>query len=202
MTNVNNKIIGVGEIGNSHFAINNQSSGVIDGNGTAVHLELAANVTNAGLIEGTTSQGLFIDSGHPHKLRDHRSAWHQRLGGDHQRNRHQRHEESSDSRFRQWGAGGSRTETISGGTLKTSAGGTIAARFGTLSGVTIAPSSLIEVTNVTLSGGTIGAGAVVETNGGAVFVGGTVSNGGTLFANSAGDEVAIMPAPWSTAASP
>jgi hypothetical protein len=28
LTNVNNKIIGVGEIGNSHFAINNQSSGV------------------------------------------------------------------------------------------------------------------------------------------------------------------------------
>ena len=56
---MNNKIIGAGEIGNSHFAINNQSSGVINGNGTAVHLELAANVTSAGLIEGTTSQGLF-----------------------------------------------------------------------------------------------------------------------------------------------
>jgi hypothetical protein len=75
--------------------------------------------------------------------------------------------------------------------LKTSAGGTIAARFATLSGVTIAPSSLIEVTNGSLSGGTIGAGAVVETSGGTAFVFGTVSNGGTLFANSAGDEVAI-----------
>ena len=61
-----------------------------------------------------------------------------------------------------------------------------------MSGVTIAPSSLIEVTNGSLSGGTIGAGAVVETSGGAVFVAGTVSNGGTLFANSAGDEVSIM----------
>ena len=59
LTNVNNKIIGVGEIGNSHFAINNQSSGVINGNGTVFHMELAANVTNAGLIEGTTSQGLL-----------------------------------------------------------------------------------------------------------------------------------------------
>ena len=60
LTNVNNKNIGVGEIGNSHFAINNQSSGVINGNGTVFHMELAANVTNAGLIEGTTSQGLLI----------------------------------------------------------------------------------------------------------------------------------------------
>ena len=83
LTNVNNKIIGVGEIGDSHFTINNQSSGVIDGNGTAIRLELVANVTNAGLIEGTTSQGLFIDSAHPHKLRDHRGAWHQRIGCDH-----------------------------------------------------------------------------------------------------------------------
>jgi subtilase family serine protease len=33
---------------------------VINGNGTAFQMELAANVTNAGLIEGTTSQGLFI----------------------------------------------------------------------------------------------------------------------------------------------
>jgi hypothetical protein len=62
LTNVNNKIVGVGKLGNSNFAINNQSSGVINGNGTgSQHLELAANVTNAGLIEGTTSQGLFID---------------------------------------------------------------------------------------------------------------------------------------------
>jgi hypothetical protein len=63
LTNVNNKIIGAGEIGDSHFTINNQSSGVIDGNGTAIRLELVGSVTNAGTIEGTTSQGLFIDSG-------------------------------------------------------------------------------------------------------------------------------------------
>ena len=82
-------------------------------------------------------------------------------------------------------------ETIVGGTLKTSAGGTIAAQFGAVSGVTIAASSLIEVNNVIFSGGTIGAGAVVETSGGNVVVSGTVSNGGTLFANSAGDQVSI-----------
>jgi hypothetical protein len=83
-------------------------------------------------------------------------------------------------------------ETISGGTLKTSAGGTIAAQFGTLSGVTIAPSSLIEV-NGSFSGGTIGAGAVVETGGGTALFFGTVSNGGTLFAKSASDGVVITP---------
>ena len=82
-------------------------------------------------------------------------------------------------------------ETIVGGTLKTSAGGTSAAQFGAVSGVTIAASSLIEVNNVIFSGGTIGAGAVVESSGGNVVVSGTVSNGGTLFANSAGDQVSI-----------
>ena len=60
-----------------------------------------------------------------------------------------------------------------------------------MSGVTIAASSLIEVNNVIFSGGTIGAGAVVETSGGNVVVSGSVSNGGTLFANSAGDQVSI-----------
>jgi hypothetical protein len=61
-----------------------------------------------------------------------------------------------------------------------------------LSGVTIAPSSLIEV-NGSFSGGTIGAGAVVETGGGTALVFGTVSNGGTLFAKSASDGVVITP---------
>jgi hypothetical protein len=85
--------------------------------------------------------------------------------------------------------------TVSGGTLKTSAGGQITA-FGanTLSGVTLAASSLIEVTNdgsLTLEGGTIGAGAVIETNTADVFVSGAVSNGGTLFARALGDLVEI-----------
>ena len=123
LTNVNNKIIGTGEIGSSHFAINNQSSGVINGNGIAVNMELVANVTNAGLIEGTTSQGLLIEVSHPHQLRDHRGVRHQRIGGDHQRNRHQFHGERSDSRFRQWCSGEARsrddrrryTENFSGG---------------------------------------------------------------------------------------
>jgi autotransporter passenger strand-loop-strand repeat protein len=192
LTNVNNKIIGVGEIGNSHFAINNQSSGVINGNGTVFHMELAANVTNAGLIEGTTSQGLLIDSA---TLTNSGTVAALGTSASVMIINETVINATTKALILASGNGAQvdlELETISGGTLKTSAGGTIAARFGTLSGVTIAPSSLIEVTNGSLSGGTIGAGAVVETSGGAVFVAGTVSNGGTLFANSAGDEVSIM----------
>jgi hypothetical protein len=88
--------------------------------------------------------------------------------------------------------------TVNGGTLKTSAGGEIAATGpDVLNGVTIAASSLIEVDSVVLrvSGGTIGAGAVIETNGGGfggtAIVSGTVTNGGTLFAQDLGDLVEI-----------
>ena len=88
--------------------------------------------------------------------------------------------------------------TVNGGTLKTSAGGEIAATGpDVLNGVTIAAFSLIEVDSVVLrvSGGTIGAGAVIETNGGGfggtAIVSGTVTNGGTLFAQDLGDLVEI-----------
>ena len=147
-------------------------------------MELVANVTNAGLIEGTTSHGLFIidsasltNSGTVAALGTSASVL---IINETVINA------TTKALILASGNGAQvdlELETISGGTLKTSAGGTIAARFGTLSGVTIAPSSLIEVTNGTLSGGTIGAGAVVETSGGTVVVIGTVSNGGTLFAN-------------------
>ena len=148
LTNVNNKIIGVGEIGDSHFAINNQSSGVINGNGTAFHMELAANVTNAGLIEGTTSQGLFITSQPPSQT----PGPSRRLAPAHRSMIINETVINATAKALILASGNGaqvelEIETISGGTLKTSAGGTIAARFGTLSGVTIAPSSLIEVTN-------------------------------------------------------
>jgi hypothetical protein len=44
---------------------------------------------------------------------------------------------------------------------------------------------------LTVSGGTIGAGAVIETNGGTAIMSGTVTNGGTLFASAAGSVVEI-----------
>jgi autotransporter passenger strand-loop-strand repeat protein len=57
LTNVNDKIVGVGELGGD---VVNEAGGVIDGNGsdTTGQLDISATVTNAGLIEGTTSQGL------------------------------------------------------------------------------------------------------------------------------------------------
>jgi autotransporter passenger strand-loop-strand repeat protein len=191
LTNVNNKIIGAGEIGDSHFTINNQSSGVINGNGTAIRLELVANVTNAGLIEGTTSQGLFIDSA---TLINSGTIAALGTGASVVITNETVINSNPKALILASGNGAQVKlvgETIVGGTLKTSAGGTIAAQFGAVSGVTIAASSLIEVNNVIFSGGTIGAGAVVETSGGNVVVSGTVSNGGTLFANSAGDQVSI-----------
>ena len=192
LTNVNNRIVGEGGLGEpgSAITINNQSSGVIDGNGTMFQLDIVASVTNAGLIEGTTSRGLFIH-GVPSLTNSGTIA---ALGtgalvqimGETVIGATTKALILASGNGAQVDLDG---ETISGGTLKTSAGGTIAAQFDTLlSGVTIAPSSLIEV-NGSFSGGTIGAGAVVETGGGTALVFGTVSNGGTLFAKSASDGV-------------
>ena len=86
---------------------------------------------------------------------------------------------------------------VDGGSLKTSAAGDIAfvSAGNILSGATIATSSLIEVNNagaLRVSGGTIGAGATLETLGdGSVIVTGTVTNGGTLFANGSGSLIEI-----------
>jgi hypothetical protein len=76
----------------------------------------------------------------------------------------------------------------------------LAVGYAALIGVGIAASSLIDVDTaggiVTLNGGTIGTGAIIETtntDGCDIFVtGGTVTNGGTLFANSAGTELVIF----------
>jgi hypothetical protein len=85
--------------------------------------------------------------------------------------------------------------TISGGTLKSSAGGQISAfNSNTLAGVTIAASSfLVDINDglLTLKSGTIGAGAIIETSGGTAIVSGTVTNGGTLFASATGDLIEI-----------
>src|SRR5262249_6747322 len=61
LTNVNDKIVGDGALGGdlSLFVIN-EAGGVINGNGSGAQLNISATVTNAGLIEGTTSHGLAI----------------------------------------------------------------------------------------------------------------------------------------------
>ncbi len=166
---------------------------MINGNGTAFQMELAANVTNAGLIEGTTSQGLFI-----HGATLTNSGTIAALGAGAMVVIANEAVANSTGKALILASGNGaqvelNNETISGGTLKTSAGGTIAAQGATLTSLTVASASLIEVnSNVSLSGGTIGAGAVVEANsGGTAFIFGTVTNGGTLFAISSGGEVAI-----------
>ena len=170
-------------------------------------LDISATVTNAGLIEGTTSQGLAIggsglitNSGTIAALGT--GALTQIVGVTVANS-------TTKALILASGSGAevelgefefSSRATISGGALKTSAGGEIAVGYAALIGVGIAASSLIDVDTaggvVTLNGGTIGTGAIIETtntDGGDIFVtGGTVTNGGTLFANSAGTELVIF----------
>jgi hypothetical protein len=96
---------------------------------------------------------------------------------------------------------------ISGGTLKSTAGGLITAHSNgdVVRSVTIAASSLIEVVSqgtLTLNGGTLGTGASIETlTGGTAIMSGAVTNGGTLFASASGNLVEIASGLWSTVAS-
>jgi len=81
---------------------------------------------------------------------------------------------------------------ISGGTLETLKQGVIVAGASglDLTGLTIATSTLVEVAGggtATLVSGTIDAGALVVTlSGGTLLVSGTLTNGGTLFADAGG----------------
>src|SRR5262249_25967831 len=88
--------------------------------------------------------------------------------------------------------------TIAGGKLQSLAGGQIIAEGGNdvLSGVTIASGTLVVstlgVATLTLDGGTISKGAVIETHRVGVVIGsGTVTNGGTLFASGTDSLVEI-----------
>ena len=199
LINVNDKIVGVGGLGGdlSLFVIN-EAGGVINGNGSGTigQLNISATVTNAGLIEGTTSQGIAM--GEVPVITN--SATIAALGTsalveildvtivD----------STSKALILASGAGAQvelATVTISGGTLKTSAGGEINDFADTaLSRVSIAAASLIVVTNntLTLNSGTIGAAATIETNDATVIVSGTVTNGGSLFANGSGGLVEIV----------
>ena len=200
LTNVNNKIVGVGGLGEDFtLFLVNEAGGMIDGNGSGIgQLQIVATLTNAGLIEGTTSRG------------GHRWWWRAptmnsgtiaALGNNafaeiFKRHRHELHGQGSDPRVRQRGA----DLPVDCDDL-----GRHAEEFGrrtdyglrwrcTLSGVTIAASSfLVDINDsiLTLKGGTIGAGAIIETSGGTAIVSGTVSNGGTLFASAAGDLIEI-----------
>jgi hypothetical protein len=179
------------------LSVINEAGGVINGNdsGTTGVLDISATVTNAGLIEGTTSRGLAMgdvplitNSGTIAALGT--GAFVEILNVTVANSTTKAMIVASGS-----GALDSLAQvTISGGTLKTSAGGQITAldNNNTFSGVTIAASSLIGVDGtLTLSSGTIGAGAIIETSGGTAIVSGTVTNAGTLFASGTGTLVEI-----------
>jgi hypothetical protein len=203
LINVNDKIVGVGRLGGglSLFVIN-EAGGVINGNGSGIFgdLDISATVTNAGSIEGTTSQGLAIGGGGLITNSGTIAA----LGTSAFVGISDVTVADSTTKALIVASGSGALVvlggvTISGGgTLKTSAGGTIVTvGDGALSGVTVAASSLIEVLQNTLilSGGTIGAGAIIETTRffttATAIISGTVTNGGTLFASASGSLLEI-----------
>jgi hypothetical protein len=61
LTNVDNTISGSGTLGGYHTDLVNEAGGVIDGSGLTIEF-VGAVVTNAGLIEATSSAGLTIES--------------------------------------------------------------------------------------------------------------------------------------------
>ena len=85
--------------------------------------------------------------------------------------------------------------TVSGGTLETAAGGQIdvSGAGNVLSGIHVRGSVTVEGGGtLTLSGGMLSAGAIVETaSGGTAIVSGTLTNGGTLYASASGGLVQI-----------
>jgi hypothetical protein len=181
LTNVNDKIVGGGGLG-GEFAlfVINKAGGIINGNGN----------------EGTTSRGVAI-GGAPLTTNSGTIA---ALGtGAFAQILETTVVNSTTKALILASGNGAQISlvdvTISGGTLKSSAGGQITAFNGnTLSGVTIAASSfLVDIDDgiLTLKGGTIGAGAIIETSGGTAIVSGTVTNGGTLFASATGDLIEI-----------
>jgi hypothetical protein len=196
LTNVNDKIVGAGGLG-GEFAlfVVNKSGGVINGNNTGIGggLHIVATVTNAGLIEGTTSKGVLI-GGAPITNSGTIAA----LGTGAFLEILETTLVNSTAKGAILASGNGAhvwldLATISGGTLKTSAGGQfVAFDEDTLAGVTVAASSLVAVNGImTLKGGTIGAGAIIGTIGGTALVSGTVTNGGTLFASAAGSVIEI-----------
>ena len=200
-TNVNNKIVGAGILGPEFILfLVNQAGGVIDGNGSGIaDLQIHATVTNAGLIEGTTSEGVAIGPGG----RVTNSGTIAALGTGALATISDVTVANSTTKALILASGSGaqvelNTVTVSGGTLKTSGGGQITTfSDNTLSNVTLAASSfLVDIPGfddgiLTLKSGTIGAGAVLETSGGTAIVSGTVTNGGTLFASAAGDLIEI-----------
>ena len=199
LINVNDKIVGAGTLGgDSLLFVINQAGGVINGNGSGLlgQLDISATVTNAGLIEGTTSQGLVI--GHVPLMTNSGTIAARGTSALVQILDVTVADSTTKALILASGSGAQVSlglATISGGTLKTSAGGQITAfEDDTLAGVTVAAASLIDVVSstLTLKGGMIGAGALVETlSGGTAVVTGAVTNGGTLFASSSGSLVEI-----------
>ena len=175
LTNVNNTIFGAGGIGvGGDTSLTLVNSGTINANVNTTSgmlvIDLLNPISNAGLMEATNSGGLYLLS-----------------------------TTISNTSAGQVVASGAKAQvilfdsTIIGGTLKTS--GASAAIITDknsindgISGATIASGSLVAAAGfnetLTLSGGTIGVGATVETlSGGHIIVTGAVTNSGALFAN-------------------
>ncbi len=194
LTNVNNMIAGAGTIGDvSDGNLKLDNSGTFDANaGKSLILDTGTStVTNTGTLEATASGGLDIKSNVANSKTIAAVGSTVLLDGVTITN-------TATGLVSASGTGAFvdlENTTISGGKLETTGG----AMFLTttagdeIKNATIA--ALVEVqgtTSLTISGGTIDAGAVVKTlNGGSLVVTGTVASAGTLFASGAGSWVHI-----------
>jgi len=153
LTNVNNTISGAGALGDGSMALINQAKGVIDATGTnQLALNTGGNViVNSGLLEGTGTGGLLIQS---------------------------TVDSTSGGQIVAAGAGSS-VQIVGGNVLR---GGTISTSKG----------GVVEVINGNQGGldGTVGAvtntGSVVDGNGSALYLAGSIVNKGTINENSTG----------------
>jgi hypothetical protein len=193
LTNLNNTIAGAGTIGDvvdGNLKLVN--AGTFDAN-AAKSLALAtgtSTITNSGTLEATASGSLEIDSNVAN------SKTIAAVGADVLLDGVTITNTATGVVFASAGAFVDlENTTISGGTLATTTGATFLTTTAgdVIKNATIA--ALVEVqgtTSLTISGGTIDAGAVVETlSDGVVVVTGTVASAGTLFASGAGSWVHI-----------
>ncbi|HWZ09778.1 MAG TPA: hypothetical protein VNW48_01680 [Xanthobacteraceae bacterium] len=173
LTNVNNTIFGASGIGVGDTSLTLVNSGTINANVNTTSgklvIDLLNPISNTGVLEATNSGGLYLLS----TMISNTSGMVVASGG-----------KAQVILF---------DSTIRGGTLKTSGVSAVIitdknSTNDGISGARIVSGSLVAAAGVnetlTLSGGTIGVGATVETlSGGHIIVTGAVTNSGALFAN-------------------
>ena len=176
----------------------NASAGVIDGDGTLNALRLTGSIANAGLIEAKTSQGLVISGAvaNAKTIEALGTSATVEIVSTSVTNTSVGLIEASGSGAQILLEGA----TIISGELETTgqnaaiaivSGSTVA-----INGVTMAAASLVGVGGtLALSNATLGAGALVDIlSGGSAVVSGTVSNGGTMFADGGGSLLQVTSA--------